>query len=515
MPQGDTAMDNINTLFNTLSEGTLPGALAGCRVYPRSLHAEESALFFMAHTKQGRYLFAAGDKVLPLFEGETISILDIPAKKCPLTPGNAKALMELFPFTAPVSHRNVSFTMGLGDRLGLASPGHISAICSRNVFPVLAQQSIRELKLTGRTYEEVLAAAAFAVFQEDWRGGYGADGDHLKTAEEILYALNCGFSMITLDCSEKIDKNVHNLGKDEINAAYEALPATLRAHYEEKYAEKLFRVGAAKLTIGTEDLKAIVLTYHQAVVYTAELYNLIIKNHGRTIDFEMSIDETLCATTPQAHFVVAKELIDGGVRIVSLAPRFCGEFQKGIDYIGSPEEFEKDFILHQQIADHFRYKLSIHSGSDKIAVFAIIGRHTGLRVHVKTAGTNWLEALRVIAAEDPALFRELLAFAIEHLDEARAYYHIGAKPSGVAPLESIPDGRLTTYLDNTDARQILHITYGLILQAKNTDGSPRFKQRIYSLLHRCEDSYAKALEKHIGRHIDTLCCDVAGPVQHG
>lgn len=508
-------MDSINALNDMLSEGTVPDTLAGCTVYPRSLHAVESALFFMAHTMQGRYLYAVGNNVLPLFEGEAISILDIPAKRCPLTPGNARVLMHIFPFTAPSSHQNAPFTMGLGDRLGLASPGHIRAIRGRNIFPVLAQQSIRELKLTGRTYEEVLAAAAFAVFQEDWRGGYGADGDHLKTAEEILYALNCGFSMITLDCSDQIDKAVQNLSREAINAAYGALPETLRAHYEEKYAEKLFQVGTAKLAISIEDLKAVVLTYHQAVVYTVELYDLIIKNYERTIDFEMSIDETLCATTPQAHFIVARELIDSGVRIASLAPRFCGEFQKGIDYIGSPEEFEKDFFLHQQIADHFRYKISIHSGSDKFAVFAIIGRHTGLRVHVKTAGTNWLEALRVIAAEDPALFRELLAFAVEHLDEARAYYHIGANPARVAPLESIPDGRLAAYLDNTDARQILHITYGLILQAKNTDGSPRFKQSIYSLLHSCEESYAKALEKHIGRHIDTLSHDVAEPVRQG
>ena len=151
--------------------------------------------------------------------------------------------MALFPFTAPASHSGTRpFTLGLGDRLGLASPGHIRAVRGRNVFPVLAQQSIRELKLTGRTYEEVLAAAAFAVFQEDWRGGYGADGDHLKTAEEIRYALNCGFTMITLDCSEQIDQDVQELCRRcGQRCLCGALPEALRSHYEQKYAEQVLR----------------------------------------------------------------------------------------------------------------------------------------------------------------------------------------------------------------------------------------------------------------------------------
>ena len=369
---------------------------------------------------------------------------------------------------------------------------------------MLAQQSMRELKLTGRTYEEVLAAAAFAVFQEDWQGGWGADGDHLKTAEEIRYALRCGYTMITLDCSEQIGKGVQGMDGSAISFAFGNLPEAVRSHYEGKYSGKVFRVGDAEIKITADALKEIVLTYNAAIDHALKMYHEVIVPFGREVDFEMSIDETATPTTPEAHFVVASELTAGGVKVASMAPRFIGEFQKGIDYIGNVADFERDFIIHKRIARRFGYRLSIHSGSDKFAVFGIIGSHTGLRVHVKTAGTNWLEALRVIARKDPALFRELLAFAIENLQEARAYYHISAQASNVPPMETVPDEKLEGCLNLPDSRQILHITYGLMLQAKNADGTDRFKSRIYVVLHKYEREYTEAIKAHIGRHIDTL-----------
>jgi hypothetical protein len=392
--------------------------------------------------------------------------------------------------------------MGLGDRLGLASPGHIEAVRGRGIFPVLAQQSMRELKLTGRTYEEVIAAAAFAVFQEDWRGGWGADGDHLKTAEEIRYALLCGCTMITLDCSEQIDRQAEGLSGSALDSAYTALPEDVRQHYETSYANRNFWHG--HIFIGAEDVKAIALTYSRAIDYACDIFHNVIAVCSRPVDFEISIDETSTPTTPAAHYVVAKELTERGVRMMSIAPRFIGEFQKGIDYIGDLAIFEHDFISHAEIAKNFGYRLSIHSGSDKFAVFGVIGSHTGLRVHMKTAGTNWLEALRLVARRDPALFRELLTFAEENLPEARAYYHISGQVCNVAPMDSVPDDKLPDYLNQADARQILHITYGLMLQAKDADGSERFKSRIYEVLHKYEQKYAEAIKAHIGRHIDTL-----------
>jgi hypothetical protein len=241
----------------------------------------------------------------------------------------------------------------------------------------------------------------------------------------------------------------------------------------------------------------------EAVVkFTTDIYNKHIR--GKSVDFELSIDETQTVTTPEDHHFVARTLKESGVEIMSLAPRFCGEFQKGIDYIGDVKQFEKEFKDHAEIAEKFGYKISIHSGSDKFSIFPIVGKLTGGKYHLKTAGTNWLEALRVIATVEPGLYKEIHRFALENLKEARKYYHITCDLSKIKPLADTPDNMLSSYLDEDNARQVLHVTYGLILQAKKEDGTPRFHDRIYGVLRAHETDYINALEKHIGKHFIEL-----------
>ncbi|HYH02440.1 MAG TPA: tagaturonate epimerase family protein, partial [Bacillota bacterium] len=205
------------------------------RIYPESLQQSGESLFFITWNDQRKVLVIVGEGAsYGTFSGEEITLATGKAKICDLTVANSQALAKVFPFTAPRNHRGIPITVGLGDRLGLASPGHLRLIHKHSVFPVLAQQSIRELNLTGRTYPEVLAAAAWAVFQEGYTAGYGADGDHLKTAAEIKMALEAGFTMITLDCSEHIDNSVGALTPAEIEARYAQIPANTRQELEAK-----------------------------------------------------------------------------------------------------------------------------------------------------------------------------------------------------------------------------------------------------------------------------------------
>ena len=144
-------------------------------------------------------------------------------KTCALTVENSLVIRKYFAFTNPRSLANERTTFGVGDRLGLASPGHLRLFKAYpNVRPVLAQQSVRELNLTGRDFRGVLADAVWAVFQEDYRLGYGADGDHLKALDDIRVALAEGYTMITLDCSEHIN-NLHPDQPAEIERLYAAL----------------------------------------------------------------------------------------------------------------------------------------------------------------------------------------------------------------------------------------------------------------------------------------------------
>jgi len=182
------------------------------------------------------------------------------------------------------------------------------------------------------------------------------------------------------------------------------------------------------------------------------------------------------------------------VRWVSLAPRFVGRFEKGVDYIGDLGRFEEEFARHAAIARTLGpYKLSLHSGSDKFSIYPIIARHAGDLVHLKTAGTSYLEALRAIAQVDAALFREILAFARQRYDQDKATYHVSADPGRVPPPETLPDSALAEVLDTFDGRQVLHVTFGSVLG--------RFGDRLLAALREHEEVYYAMLEAHFRRHL--------------
>ena len=482
-----------------------------CHLYADSVHAAHGCVLFLAKTLGEKYLWviekAAGADSSE-FAGKAMTVAGRTVRKAPLSHANAVVIRRWFPFARPVAFGRSGVSIGLGDRLGLAGPGHLKIICKTKARPVLAQQSIRELKLTGRSYEDVLDSATWAVLQEGYHLGYGADGDHLKTAAEVRQALDLEFSMITLDCSAAIDNRVATMSKSQIAAAYRDVPPVLRGELEPLYLDKGFVIGGQELFFDPTTLREIVLIYRQALDFIGEIYFGVIKPCGREVDFEVSIDETMTPTTPEALYFVAAELARRGIAASSLAPRFCGEFQKAVDYIGDIEEFKREFILHAAIADHFGYRLSIHSGSDKFSVYPIIGEYTGGRVHVKTAGTNWLEALKVIAAKKPALFREIYVFAREHFAEAAAYYHVTTDLAKAPDPAAMTDVDLKKALLSPDGRQVLHITYGLVLTAQNPDGSYRFRDAIYKTLDVEEDAYADALSLHIQKHLLKLGLEV-------
>ncbi|MDR2304805.1 MAG: tagaturonate epimerase family protein [Treponema sp.] len=408
---------------------------------------------------------------------------------------NACVLRRLFPFTAPgrVLGRERSF--GLGDRLGIATAGHIKVFEKYDAFPVFAQQSIRELNLTGRTYEEVLDAASFAVFKAGFTKTWGADGDHLKTPENIEYALSLGYSMITLDCS------------DYIRPFTEDTAPPLNAAYREKYLEKKFDIDSEHgitIVFSEDDLKGIAGIYGEAIGFAVEMYNRFLKDGKYEADYEISIDETSKPTSPREHYFIARELRDAKVDFKTLAPRFCGEFRKGIDYIGDLNQFKKEIKIHAAIARYFNYKLSIHSGSDKFSVFPAIAKETCCSFHVKTAGTNWLVAMKLVSQKDPALYREIHRFALSVFDEAKKYYHVTSDLSKIPALDSLEDSGLPALFDNDAARQLIHITYGLILGSKNSNGVFTYRERLYKLWNEYAQDYETALEEHTGRHLDLL-----------
>jgi len=217
----------------------------------------------------------------------------------------------------------------------------------------------------------------------------------------------------------------------------------------------------------------------------------------------MSVDETETPTSIEEHFFIASELRRLGVQWVSLAPRYVGRFEKGVDYIGDLDEFEAELARHAAIARVLGpYKLSIHSGSDKFSIYPIFARHTRGLVHLKTAGTSYLEALRVVAQVEPALFREILAYAIKRYAEDRATYHVSAELTRVPTPDTLADADLSALLDQFDARQVLHVTFGSVLD--------RFGGEILSVLAANEEAHYAALEAHFEKHLSPFV-EVVGP----
>jgi tagaturonate epimerase len=244
--------------------------------------------------------------------------------------------------------------------------------------------------------------------------GFGADGDHLKKPEEIEYALSLGFTMITLDCSDYIRNDVNAMTAHDVKEAI-----ILSDEIKNRYLDQTFEVEGYPILFDEISLKRTLLIYGKAIDYAVKIYETYLKDGKFQANFEVSIDETETPTEPLQHFFVANELSLRGVKLDTMAPRFIGEFQKGVDYIGDIDLFEEELKIHAAIARYFGYKLSIHSGSDKFSIFELIGKHTKGLFHVKTAGTNWLEAMKLVAMRNPKLYREIHAYALSMFLEAK------------------------------------------------------------------------------------------------
>ena len=484
--------------MRTAVDGAAPAG-----IYPASIHFADGAVVAMGRDEKSRFLLilAKGEDKLPAgFVGEAVK-LDTGAcgLAAPLSAENAAALRRHFPWCAPRSLRNERTSIGCGDRLGLATAGQLRAAKKFRLSPVLAQQSMRELTMTKRTFREVVDDATFMVFAEDYRNGYGADGDHLKNIPDIDTALDAGMPMITLDLSEVMNAAAGDWSDDEVQKAFDALPDDEQVRALNGYADKNYFLDGETVEISAADARRCAVMYNKALKFAEEVHQHLKKRRGDEFDLEISIDETTTPTLPAHHLYIARELMNRGVTVSSVAPRFVGEFQKAVDYIGDVAEFDRQFKVHAKIAKAFgNYKISVHSGSDKFAVYPTVGRETQGFLHLKTAGTSWLVAVEVIAAHDPALYRDMHRYAEAHFTEMLKLYHITADLRRIPPLDTLKDAELPELIhSHPDARQLLHITYGPILTGELRD-------RFFTAMHKFESAYAEALEKHFDKHFTLL-----------
>lgn len=470
-------------------------------VSPDSIHELGDAVVMIGRDASARYLLitAPTARMLPEgFEGEITELADGVLLRGACNAANAAALRRHFPWTRPVSLRKIRTSIGCGDRLGLASAGHIAAIRKFKASPVLAQQSKRELNMTGRTFQIVVDDAVYLVFESDFRSGWGADGDHLKTIEDIDVALDAGMPMITLDLSDVMNAAAGDWDEAAVNGAFEAMDGDLRTRIETEYAGQTFINGECAVCFDKLTARRCAVMYQAAIDFAEKVYLHLTHRRGDEFDLEISIDETTSPTLPSHHFFIIRELRRRNVIVSSLAPRFIGEFQKAVDYIGDLDEFDRQFKVHAQIARaNGNYKISVHSGSDKFAVYPTIGRETDHYLHLKTAGTSWLVAVEMLAEKEPALYRKLHQAALENFEDMLKLYHITADLSRIPALDTLQDAELPQLMAHADARQLLHITYGPLLTGP-------LRTEFFAAMHKHADAYSKAVEKHFDKHLSLL-----------
>ena len=474
------------------------------RIERRSLASADGldcGLFESEHRKGIVVLADPGAAALNALEGERHEHAGRTLLLGPLSPPNAAALRALFPWLQPRLW-GMRTSAGLGDRLGLATPGHVRAMRAAGgpIGPIFAQQSIREMQRTGRSPRQVMDDAMWGVFREGWREGFGADADHLKTPDDIDVCAAAGFTFFTIDPGAHVDNGAETAGIDELRERAGLLPPELQPRATGLLGSSI-DVEGRTLHFDEGALLKAVVKYGRAVSHVAEMSrHLARRAAGRPCEMEVSVDETDQPTSPVEHAYIASELRRLGVEWVSLAPRFIGRFEKGVDYIGDLGAFEADFTVHAAIARVLGpYKLSLHSGSDKFSIYPVAARQTRGLVHLKTAGTSYLEALRTVAAVDPDFFRGIYAFAREHYETDRASYHVSAWLARAPLPEAVTD--LPGLLEQFDAREILHVTFGSVLTEPGPTGGLRFGDRLRELLNQHADLYAGNLEAHFLRHL--------------
>jgi hypothetical protein len=468
-----------------------------------SLVSAGEAEFGMTLEERPRLVILAhkGSRIFSSFEGEASAHGSARLLLCPRSARNAAALRDYFAWLRP-RPLGLRASAGLGDRLGLATPGHVRAVraAGGDLAPIFAQQSIREMERTGRTPQQVMDDATWGVFAEGWRAGFGADADHLKTPADVDACVAAGYTFFTFDPGDHVDDAAEET--TGLRAMLDRLPWDLLEDTEKdlfgRYSGGRLDLEGRDLAVDEAAIARAAAKYGRAVAHATALYRHLQEAMGdRPFEVEASVDETASPTMHAQHLYIANELSRLGVRWVSLAPRYVGRFEKGVDYIGDVERFEEDFALHAAIARRFGpYKLSLHSGSDKFSIYPAAVRQTRGLVHLKTAGTSYLEALRTVAVLDTDLFREIYAFSLERYEEDRASYHVSASLEKAAAPEDVAGKDLPALLERFDEREILHVTFGSVLTRED------LRDRLMDALTAHPEDYAQNLEEHFLRHLE-------------
>ncbi|MGA8043419.1 MAG: tagaturonate epimerase family protein [Terracidiphilus sp.] len=404
------------------------------------------------------------------------------------------------------------YSLGTGDRFAHQAKAQLKACMQAlehgvEVSPVW-NKSNREHMIIGSEPASVRVAADAAVKELGWTLPYFCDADHITQQTVGRFLDACDF--YTLDVADFIGKAAPEA---EISA-FMKRRAALAGRIALKGVDEAFE-------ITQELLEKTARKYLGAVKTAGEVYRTILKAKGEgNFIPEVSMDETDTAQSPVELLIVLAAIADEGIPVQTIAPKFSGRFNKGVDYVGDVAQFEREFQLDVAAIAYAvaefglpaNLKLSVHSGSDKFSIYPAIHRtmkRFDAGVHLKTAGTTWLEELIGLAeagGDGLALAKEIYAEAHGHREELCAPYATVididvAKLPAPADVAKWTSEQYTAALRhipgaaayNSSLRQLLHV--GFKVAAKM---GPRY----LSLLEAHEDVIARNVTENLyNRHI--------------
>ncbi len=310
------------------------------------------------------------------------------------------------------------FTFGVGDRFAHGAHAQLQAFIAAkelgiDICPVW-NKSNREHDIIGSQPQSTRDAADAAVKDLAWTGPYLLDADHINLSTVDRFIAPCDF--FTLDVADDIGTPAD---PEEVTA------------FIERHPELIGKIQIEGIEAPLEITRSLVgktaNQFLKATVKAKAIYDHIVSVKGENFVTEVSMDETDSPQTPPELLIILAALADQGIPIQTIAPKFTGRFNKGVDYVGDVTRFEKEFNDDLAVIAHAvknyglpaSLKLSVHSGSDKFSIYPAIKRaiaRTGAGLHIKTAGTNWLEEVIGLAESGGtglALAKEIYSRALE------------------------------------------------------------------------------------------------------
>jgi hypothetical protein len=379
------------------------------------------------------------------------------------------------------------FTIGMGDRFGHQGTAQLHAAVEAERRGIAISpawnKSHREHTLIGSAPGDVRIAANAAVAALGWKGPFYLDADHVNEKSVDGFVDSCNF--FTLDVAEFIGTPAP---EPEIDAFVE-------------WAQGIALPELPFLDYGVGPLRGAAKKFLLAAQEAGRIYRRIaFKKGSSAFVTEVSMDETTHPQTPSELVLILAMLRREGVPVQTIAPKFCGEFHKGVDYIGDVDAFETEFDQHVAVVEHAKrmlglpltLKLSVHSGSDKFSIYPAINRvikKHGAGLHVKTAGTTWLEELLGLAesgGEALDLAKDIYEQAYNRREELCAPYAtvIGINPEALPEPATVRGWNAEAFSNalrhdpqcaefRGDFRQLLHIAFRIAAEMK-----PRFSAEV-------------------------------------